>query len=204
MNTMPSQRSPDYVQALAGGVLQVFALGNSAFRVRFLPRAAVTLIMGPILTNEPAADVVKRSERDGVVRLSLETITCEIGKDGRLSFFDRNGRLLLRETKEGRRLTAAMLGIHRVCAVEQSFESPANEHLYGTGCFQDGALNVRGLPRRLTQVNSQISLPFLLSDRGYGFLWHNQGMSELNPPQRFAPLAKQASGSAQVENVTTT
>jgi alpha-D-xyloside xylohydrolase len=33
---------------------------------------------------------------------------------------------------------------------------------------QDGHLNLRGLPRRLTQVNTQISLPFLLSSKGYG------------------------------------
>ena len=41
------------------------------------------------------------------------------------------------------------------------FDSPGDESLFGLGLgqFQDGYSNVRGLPRRLTQVNTQISIP---------------------------------------------
>ena len=54
--------------------------------------------------------------------------------------------------------------------VEQHFVSPKDEYIYGTGQFQDGYLNIRGLTRRLTQVNTQISIPFILSSKGYGLL----------------------------------
>jgi alpha-D-xyloside xylohydrolase len=61
------------------------------------------------------------------------------------------------------------------------------------------------LPRRLTQVNTQISLPFLLSSKGYGLLWHNDGMSELNPPDQTIALQQQAQGgSSHLADVTTT
>ena len=36
-----------------------------------------------------------------------------------------------------------------------AFESPEDEFLFGLGQFQDGYSNVRGLSRRLTQVNTQ-------------------------------------------------
>ena len=49
-----------------------------------------------------------------------------------------------------------------------AFDSPRNEYLYGLGQFQDGYMNIRGLSRRLTQVNTQISIPMLLSSKGYG------------------------------------
>ena len=49
-----------------------------------------------------------------------------------------------------------------------AFASPKDECLFGLGQFQDGYSNVRGLSRRLTQVNTQISLPMLLSSKGYG------------------------------------
>ena len=49
-----------------------------------------------------------------------------------------------------------------------SFDSPDDEFLYGLGQFQDGYSNVRGLSRRLTQVNTQISIPMLISSKGYG------------------------------------
>ena len=62
-----------------------------------------------------------------------------------------------------------------------SFVSPDDEFLYGLGQFQDGYSNVRGLSRRLTQVNTQISIPMLISSKGYGILWNNYGLTEFNP-----------------------
>lgn len=204
MTTSSPHRSPDHVQALPGGTLQIYALGERAFRVRFQPERLVDTPAGPILAHEPDAGPIERMAAGESVRLRLSAISCEIGPDGRVRFFDRDGRLLLSEAEGGRRLTQSRLGGDLVYAVEQAFVAPPEERLFGTGCFQDGALDLRGLPRRLTQVNSQISLPFILSSQGYGLLWHNQGMSEFNPPERFAPLAQQSTGGVQTENVTTT
>lgn len=204
MTFSASSRAPDHVQEFPGGTLQIFAFGSCAFRVRFQPRPAIAIPADPILSSEPAAVLIERTQAGGTVTLRLASISCEIDPDGRVRFYDRDGRLLLSETDDGRRLTQSRLGNDLVYAVEQSFESPTEERLFGTGCFQDGALDVRGLPRRLTQVNSQISLPFVLSSRGYGLLWHNRGMSEFNPPGNFARLEQQSTGGAQVDNVTTT
>jgi alpha-D-xyloside xylohydrolase len=49
-----------------------------------------------------------------------------------------------------------------------AFASPKDEYLFGLGQFQDGYSNIRGLARRLTQVNTQISVPMMLSNKGYG------------------------------------
>ncbi len=72
----------------------------------------------------------------------------------------------------------------------QRFVSPPDEYLYGTGQFQDGHLNIRGLSRRLTQVNSQIAVPFILSSRGYGLLWNNYGLTDFNPAENVLPLLR--------------
>ncbi len=78
------------------------------------------------------------------------------------------------------------------------FDSPSYEHLYGLGQFQDGYLNIRGLIRRLTQVNTQISVPFLMSSRGYGLLWNNYGLTDFNPAENRVFLQKEASVGEQV------
>ena len=72
----------------------------------------------------------------------------------------------------------------------QRFISPPDEYLYGTGQFQDDYLNIKGLSRRLTQVNSQISIPFVLSNQGYGLLWNNYGLTELNPAEHKISLKR--------------
>ncbi|MBQ2225468.1 MAG: glycosyl hydrolase family 31 [Prevotella sp.] len=86
-----------------------------------------------------------------------------------------------------------------------SFCSSKNEYLYGLGQFQDGYSNLKGLSRRLTQVNTQISIPMLLSSKGYGILWNNYGMTEFNPCKESVKLTKQqGEGKQEIVNVTST
>jgi len=86
-----------------------------------------------------------------------------------------------------------------------AFKSPQDEHLYGLGQFQDGYNNVRGLSRRLTQVNTQISIPMLLSSKGYGILWNNYGLVDFNPcDQQVKMNLLDEAGQTEVVNVTTT
>ena len=71
--------------------------------------------------------------------------------------------------------------------------------------LQHGYTNLRGLSRRLTQVNTQISIPMMLSNKGYGLLWNNYGLTEFNPCDHQVTLKRQADeGVAEVVNVTTT
>ena len=84
-----------------------------------------------------------------------------------------------------------------------SFDSPDDEFLYGLGQFQDGYSNVRGLSRRLTQVNTQISIPMLISSKGYGILWNNYGLTEFNPCSQSVSL-KKSDGKGKTEEVDVT
>jgi alpha-D-xyloside xylohydrolase len=57
--------------------------------------------------------------------------------------------------------------------VEAAFEAYASERLYGLGQQQHGLLDQKGCVIDLVQRNTQVAVPFLLSSRGYGFLWHS-------------------------------
>ncbi len=82
-----------------------------------------------------------------------------------------------------------------------AFDSSEDEFLFGLGQFQDGYSNVRGLSRRLTQVNTQISMPMVLSSKGYGVLWNNYGLTEFNPSEQSVRLERsQESGDRSQEN----
>ena len=86
-----------------------------------------------------------------------------------------------------------------------TFLSPKDEYLFGLGQFQDGYSNVRGLSRRLTQVNTQISIPMLISSKGYGILWNNYGLTEFNPCSQSVSLTKrEGKGEQEVVDVTST
>lgn len=191
-----------YEQPVSGGYLCLYALSPRAFRVR-VSRSQQT---GPssILLSGGTVPLLERNDAATSTMLRLQGIRCEIDKTcGRLSFFDSNGSLLLEEG--GRQLAAAKVQGEDSVAALQAFVSPPDERLYGTGQFQDGFLNIRGLSRRLTQVNTQISLPFLLSSKGYGLLWHNTGLTELNPlGASVKPDRGPFEGGSQTVSVTTT
>lgn len=200
--------APEWVLTTPQGTLRISALCDRALRVRFLPSQASTPAPPPSLALLPgrAKPLMKQTSGADATRLELPGIRCEVDNGtGALRFFDRNGALLLSEAPGTRRLTPSRLGDEPVFIAEQVFESPADERLYGTGCFQDGAMDLRGHPRRLTQVNTQISLPFMLSSRGYGLLWHNNGMAELNMPEQRVALGRvNAESKSEVVDVTTT
>jgi len=201
---MPSDQ-PDFAKAFPEGVLLVTALSDRSMRVRFV-RAGTRPEMpkSEILLDGLDRPCVKVETKDGLTRLNLPHLRCEVNAaTGRLRFFGRDGHELLTESEAGRRLVPGRLGDEAILIAEQAFESPSDERIYGTGCFQDGVLNIRALPRRLTQVNTQISLPFILSSKGYGLIWHHRGRSEFNTPPHQMLLAKRATGQMQKTSVST-
>ena len=121
---------------------------------------------------------------------------------------DKKRQLLIVKDRKGKAVFTATAHELSQGVATMAFQTAADEHLYGLGQFQDGYADVRGLSRRLTQVNTQISLPMLLSSKGYGVLWNNYGLTEFNPCDQQVDLkpvqtdAKNQDG--EVVNVTTT
>ncbi|MDD5185166.1 MAG: glycoside hydrolase family 31 protein, partial [Paludibacter sp.] len=110
---------------------------------------------------------------------------------GKLSYADHNGKVFLCEKGNSRKITTDSIQGEPCFTVEQSFESPSDEYIFGLGQFQDGQYNLKNVARRLTQVNTQISIPFVYSSKGYGLLWHQYGLTDFNPADNFIPLVKQ-------------
>lgn len=84
------------------------------------------------------------------------------------------------------------------------FPNADDEFQFGLGQFQDGYNNVAGLPRRLSQVNTQISVPVLISSKGYGIIWNNYAKTEFNLPEHCVQLTKTLSGGTETVDVTST
>ena len=51
--------------------------------------------------------------------------------------------------------------------------------IYGLGQHQHGRLDQKGCVIELIQRNTEVSIPFLLSSRGYGFLWNNPAVGRV-------------------------
>lgn len=109
--------------------------------------------------------------------LTAGRLEAQIDENGRVVFFDRNRkRALLQEVKplrawsrEGRYFRSCGGDAYSCRAW---FESFPDESFYGLGQHQNGKLNLKGCVIDLEQKNTEVSVPFLVSSRGYGFLWN--------------------------------
>ena len=180
------------------GKLYLEPMAEDAIRVRMTPEGAPRL--GELVFTEKVKAPeysVERSGGDVTVRTARMAAEWHAASKT-LRFLDAEGKVLLEE--RGHSITPAEVQGEPAWAASARFDSPAGEHLYGTGQFQDGYLDVRGLTRRLTQVNTQISLPMILSSRGWGLLWHNYGLTDFNPADHSITLteASETGGSVTV------
>ena len=187
------------------GTLILSPLRYNAIRVQVVPKGSV-LPEELVYTEKVKAPKYNVSKDAETVEVSTETMTVRYSyADGSLLFLDASGNTLLEEIPGGRHVKVTSVQGHPAYSVSQAFISPEDEFLYGTGQFQDGYLNVRGLTRRLTQVNTQISIPFVLSSKGYALLWNNYGLTDFNPARESIALAEQNDeGSVTTVNATGT
>ena len=113
-------------------------------------------------------------------------ITAKVSHEGWISFYNQKGELLTEEYWRNRNRINRYCVPLRVDARELKplqgstdfeltarFEAFDDEKIFGMGQYQEKNLNKKGACLELAHRNSQASVPFMISSRGYGFLWNN-------------------------------
>jgi alpha-D-xyloside xylohydrolase len=114
----------------------------------------------------------------GLARITSGCLTAEISTAGQLRFLHAEGRELLSEATPHftgpptRRYATIGGGMHHF---EVLFDAHNEERFYGLGQHQHGRLNQKGAVVELVQRNTEVSIPFLVSNLGYGLLWNHPG-----------------------------
>lgn len=194
------------VITMEDGDLILIPLNNNAVRVKYL-RGNVNNLPEYIFIDEKR-NSVKYSLTEDAYNFTLSVKELKVflnKKSGFLTFKNSQDKVILTEKINGRIIYSVDLGKEKTYFIEQKFVSPQDEYICGMGQFQDGYLNIRGLPRKLTQLNTQISIPFILSSKGYGILWHNYGLTYFNPVDNKVVLKKNETNlESSIVSVTTT
>lgn len=100
---------------------------------------------------------------------------------GALQFDDKSGQTLLAEDPfGGKSMTPVHLGKIDTWRSEQVFQLPRGEAIYGLGQHPDSPLNYRGTKVHLQQENRDVAVPVLMSNRGYGLLWDNPAITDVD------------------------
>ena len=173
------------VRVSGGGRISLYVMGDKIIRVQAGgERTGGSLVVLPVASD---AGFEVTEDADGV-QVRTPELLAVVGRDGTLSFFGADGRELL----EGGRIsmTPKTVEKRKGYEVRTVFDSPADEAFYGLGQHQTGEFNRKGTDEELYQYNTKISIPFVVSTRGYGLLFDAYSYSRWGNPEAMRQLGE--------------
>lgn len=174
----------DVTFTMSPGTMKLTICSDGIVRVMYSPTKTLPSGQDFVVTNRSWKKLsFKVTEAGGNVTLTTDKLKVAVDKaTGAVAFYDVSGNVLLSEPADGgKTMTAATVNGESSFHPEQTFVSPTDEFIYGLGQFQEGIWNWRGMPQQLRQLNTEISLPMIVSSYGYGLLWNNAALTEFNP-----------------------
>ncbi len=174
-----------------GECLVIEPWGKDSFRVRSVFSGEVKDISAALLPPDEKDHEVSlniKDDRSASISNGKITATCIVkpwGESLQITYSEsESGKILLKEISNGGALCTKARSFKRISAdvykLRARFESDPDEKLFGMGQYQQERMNLKGCNLELAHRNSQASVPFVLSDKGYGFLWHNPAIGEVH------------------------
>jgi alpha-D-xyloside xylohydrolase len=178
-----SKKLPDGAQFIVdGGTLRVQFWSPAIVRVTFASGVELPALKSLSVVATPANVNLTRKENSQAYTMASPRVKVKIDKqNGAVSFLDSADHVLLRETTEGRKFTPTTLAGAPVTSCAQSFETAADEGIYGLGQHQRGAWNYNtGGSVRLAQANTDVGVPVITSSKGYMLFWDNPAVTTIS------------------------
>lgn len=154
-----------------------------------MPEITPVITVEEVDTTDPwyqSAEYAHYHQTGKVYTYTNGKLTVKINPEGWLSFYNQRGELLTEEywrnrNRINRYSTSLRIPARELkpipgtndFALSARFEAFDDEMIFGMGQYQDKHLNKKGATLELCHRNSQASVPFFVSSRGYGFLWNN-------------------------------
>jgi alpha-D-xyloside xylohydrolase len=138
-----------------------------------------------LLENDSASHtdvVIEISETTATIRSGL--IQAAISRSGTIRYSNaQSGAILLEEPDDPPYYAPPNRHFQhrngRLFHIEAWFKSQEGERIYGLGQHQHGRLDQKGCVIELRQRNTEVAIPFLISNRQYGFLWNNPSVGRV-------------------------
>ena len=173
-----------------GLLVRFQVMGEKTIRVSATPDKQFADRKSLVVLPSDAKVPFKVDEADGWVTVSTAAVKASVQKaTGKMRFTDAEGKELL-ASGEGGEITFQPIEVEgkKAYSVHTVFDSPADEAFYGLGQQQTGEFDHKGLNEELYQYNTKISIPFVVSSRGYGLLFDAYSLSRWGNPKPYQHL----------------
>lgn len=178
---------------VSGGVqaVQLQVVSNNIIRVLASPAAGFSDDKSLLTVYPKSTQSFTVNETGDAVTIKTGAVTATVNKQtGAVSFADANGNPILQEKQaNGRSLKPVVYDGQGFYSIKQSFQTTADDAIYGLGQHQDGIMNYRNQQVYFFQNNTEVAVPFLVSSKNYGILWDNYSLSTVGDIRPFEPLS---------------
>jgi len=187
MNPVKSvqQQADGALFELSSGFLKIEVCSDTVIHVLYSPTSSFSHKPKYVVIKEswPATKWSMQSSDQAVTVSTARLKVVVTRRDSAVNFADASGSPLVLEAS--RKLTPVKVNGEDTYRAE-SFVNIYGSHeaLYGLGQHQAGVWNYRGESVDISQDNSNIAVPLMLSSKGYGIFWNNDSRSRFN--NRFA------------------
>lgn len=162
-----------------GEKVQIEAYGEHIIRVR-ASKGEIEDLNWTLLP--PKEDQASVSEEGDNVVLENGGIRAVVSSDGKIAFKNQAGEVLFEELwRNERDIDARVLRGHvgGSSHIELHLRQYAGEHFYGLGQEAHDLFDLKGAMLDLCQQNTKSTIPFVMSSRGYGFIWNNPAIGRV-------------------------
>ena len=131
-------------------------------------------------------------QNEDTITVSTSEIKANVlASTGEVWFTDMDGKVLLREDEGGgKSFSPIEVEGTNGYSFRQVFESPEDETFYGLGQHQADEFNYKGKNEELFQYNTKVSVPFIVSNKGYGVLMDSYSMMRFGNPSDYKQLSE--------------
>ncbi|MBR3927483.1 MAG: glycoside hydrolase family 31 protein [Clostridia bacterium] len=182
--------------------LKIEGWGENALRVRSTENRGFTQehwALTESVRHEANAFIDERITANGgkevVAVIENGKIRAEMTESGRIRFLNQKGDVLLKEHYQAMGYGNDFgdfpdwINLHKSARkyrsvggdnykITLSFTADEEEKVFGMGQYQQSNLNLKGCILDLRQINTQASVPFYVSNKGYGFFMNNPAIGK--------------------------
>ncbi|MCD8313792.1 MAG: DUF5110 domain-containing protein, partial [Bacteroidales bacterium] len=171
--------------------VRVQVLGDKIIRVTATPGRRFPKDSSLITVPQAGEVEFSVSSTDETVTLRTSQLRAEVSRaTGQVRFLDAEGKEILSEDEGGgRSFEPIEVEGTKAWTVRQVFKaSDEDEAIYGLGQHQSTEFNYKGKNEELYQYNTKISVPFIVSTKGYGVLWDSYSYCRFGDARDYAQL----------------
>lgn len=170
--------------------VRVSVISDKIFRIEATPEDYFPTKKSLIIVPQSKTPKFKVCENTQDISIYTKNASAHINKHtGTIRFADATGKTILQESRsEGKTFTPYNVDATKGYSYRTLFDSPADEAFYGLGQHQAGEMNYKGRNEELYQYNTKVSIPFIISNKGYGILWDTYSLCRWGNPNDYQQL----------------